>query len=185
MKLKPILVGIFLSLLVFPLIKSDPMKLETVYSMFAEIYKEDTGVLKNISVDIGLISSFPSYQTDYSVKILDPKDKILFDRNIDVSFDVFLEPLKVIEMDKTLIHLRLPYSERANTIRFYHDDKIILEVALSDFICDNNFICEQGENEYNCPQDCKEEKRIPLSLFVLIVVLLTFLIVVFLRYFRK
>ena len=185
MKTNQIAIGILLVLILPIIVRSEPVKLETVYSIFAEIYRDDYGMLKVITSDPGIISTFPVLPQEYSVKVLGPRNQILFDKDIDVSFDVFLEPLKVIRLNSTVMHVRVPYFENAMRVKIYHLSKVILDVDLSEEICNNNFICESGENKYNCPNDCEVKKRFPWILYLIIVFLLVGLIFLLLKFLRK
>ncbi|NCN38970.1 MAG: hypothetical protein GW914_01145 [Candidatus Aenigmarchaeota archaeon] len=185
METKQIAIG-FLLLLVMPVFaRAEPVKLETVYSMFAEIYKNDYSVLKNITSGAGTISTFPVDPKEYSIKVLGPRNEILFSRDIEPSFEVFLEPLEVIELNSTIIHTRVPYFDNAVRIKIYHLGKAILDVDLSKEICDNNFMCGDGENSYNCPSDCGTKKGFPWVMYIIIVLLLFALIILFLKFLRK
>ena len=185
MKIKQIAIGILVMLILPSIVRAEPIKLEVVYSIFAEIYRDDYGVLKEITSDMGMISTFPTLPKEYSVKVLDPKNQVLFDEDIEVSFDIFLEPLKVVRLNNTLVHVRVPYFENAMKIRIYHLNEVILDIDLSEEICNSNYICEYGENEYNCPNDCGAEKKFPWMLYLIIVILLLGLVFFFLRSFRK
>lgn len=185
MKIKQIAIGILVMLILPSIVRAEPIKLEVVYSIFAEIYRDDYGVLKEITSDMGMISTFPTLPKEYSVKVLDPKNQVLFDEDIEVSFDIFLEPLKVVRLNNTLVHVRVPYFENAMRVKIYHLSKVILDVDLSEEICNNNFICESGENKYNCPNDCEVKKRFPWILYLIIVFLLVGLIFLLLKFLRK
>ena len=162
----------FICLVLIPSIFAK-VELQTVYSLQVEIFRNDEVVLKDISSENGFVSSFPTTSRDYSIKVLGKNDKVLFDRDIEVSFVLNLEPIKTIQLKSSVVHLRVPYFENAERIKIFHNSKEIFSIDLSEEVCNNNLICEVGENENNCPGDCSVKKEFPISLFILFVVILT------------
>ncbi len=159
--------------------------LQTVYSLQVEIFKDDIVTLMDLTAGSGTISTFPTTKKDYSIKVLDPGNKVLFDKDIEVSFILLLEPMKTVPLNSTIIHVRVPYFSNAKKVSIYHFNKEIFSVDISEEICNNNFICELGENKYNCPNDCDVKKEFSWFLFILIVFLLTIAVIFFLRKFNK
>jgi len=159
--------------------------LQTVYSLQVEIFKNDSVTLMDLTAGSGTISTFSTTKKDYSIKVLDSRNKVLFERDIEVSFILFLETIKTVPLNSTIIHVRVPYFSNAKKISIYHFNKEIFSVDLSEEICNNNFICELGENKYNCPEDCDVKKEFSWFLFILIVFLLTTVIIFFLKKFKK
>ena len=170
-------------LLLLPLVLSK-IELQTVYSLQMEIFRDDTATLKNILADTGTISTFPTQKTVYSIKVFGG-NQVLFDKNIGVSFLLTLEPLKTIQLNSTLIHIRVPYFKNADRIAVYHQNKEILNIDLSKEICNNNSFCEIGENKYNCPEDCKGIQSLSFLLILLMIILISIIIYFLLKKLRK
>ena len=158
--------------------------LQTVYSLQVEIFKNDNVVLQSLTAGNGTISTFPTTKRDYSIKVLNSGNKVLFEKDIEVSFILLLETMKTVPLNSAIIHVRVPYFSNAKKISIYHFNKEIFSVDLSEEVCNNNFICESGENKYNCPEDCNVKKEFSWFLFILIVFLLT-IIISFLKKFKK
>ena len=177
--MKKILIGLVCLILV-PCILSK-IELQKIYNLQMEIFKDDSVILQDFNLDEGTISTFPQIPKDYSIKILEKKGNVLFKKDIEVSFILNLEPIKSIQLNSTIIHLRLPYFENAEKITINHGNKEIFSIDVSEKICNNNSLCELEENKYNCPGDCLKEKQISWVLFGLIVAILTMGIVFLLK----
>jgi len=149
---KIIITAVFFVLL-FPSIFSK-IEPELVYSIKAEIFKNDTVIPMGIGAGVGTITPFPTSKKDYSIKVFGPNNRVIFDKDIDVSFIIYLEPDINIPTNSSIIHVRVPYNYQAKRIRIYHLDKIILDIDLSKELCDRDSICDEGENKYNCQDDC-------------------------------
>ncbi len=52
----------------------------------------------------------------------------------------------------------LPYSEKAETVKIYKDDKELMSVDLKQ-ICNSNKQCDQYENYLSCSQDCQSGSK--------------------------
>jgi len=182
--MKKTIIIVLICLLLVPEIFSN-VNLQSVYSLQVEIFKDDSVVLQNLSAGNGTISTFPTTKKYYSIKVLGPMNKVLFDKDIEVSFILLLEPLKVVQLNSTIIHVRVPYFNNAKKISIYHLNKEIFSIDLSEEICNNNSICELGENKYNCSNDFNTKKEISWVLFLLVTFLFTTLIILFLKKFKK
>lgn len=190
---------------------------KTVFSIKMEIFKNDTVNIKEISVIEGVESVFPTIDTGYYVKIISITGEELFKNNLGVSFTTIFEP-PIEDLDgrrkSMLIHIRLPYFDDAKRILIYHFDKKIKDIDLFNEICNKNGKCELGENELNCPIDCKiykpicgnkiceagenynncpsdcrkvekAKKEFPLTYIIIFIILITILIILVLRKISK
>jgi len=127
---------------------------QIIYSLSMIVCKNDTVVLKNITAINGIPGEFSDQETNYNIKVLSQQDLELFSDNIWVSFFLSLDPIGVIETNTTFVYVNVPYFQTAKTISIYHLDKKILNIDLNEELCNKNNICDLGENEYNCPEDC-------------------------------
>jgi len=128
--------------------------LQTVYQIRAIISRDDSTQLNEITAFNSTLSAFPTSDTGYSIKVVSNDGRNLFDEFLGVSFTVSLDPVGVIHLNQTTITTKVPYHSNAKSIGIYHSDKKILDIDLSKDFCNNNSICDLGENIYNCPKDC-------------------------------
>jgi hypothetical protein len=138
----------------------NPVKASTL-SLTIEFYKNDTAILKDYYFTTENFATFLPYQAtgDYSVKIFDKNNSLLFSEKFNVLFliqiygdnDIISE-----EINSTVSNLRLYLPPKSFFIKFYRNEKEILSLTLSDFVCKKNNICEKemGEDEYLCPSEC-------------------------------
>ncbi|MEM5792914.1 MAG: hypothetical protein QXY45_00955 [Candidatus Aenigmatarchaeota archaeon] len=170
------LILILIILILHPAIAK--IELQNVYSIYVEVFRNDSVNPISVGTVRGTISHFSSQQKDYSVKVLGPRDKILFERYLEIPFVIYLEPEGSLNLESNLIQLRVPYSEEATRIRLYHLGKIILDIDLSQ-LCNKNSVCDIGENKYNCPEDCYK-REFSWGVYILLIAALI-LVLVFLK----
>lgn len=159
----PLLIFLFIIISV----KTQEIREEKIYSLLLTIFKNDTVILENISVEMGVLSHFPTTKTGYYVKIISYTNETLFESNLGISFKIHYQifpgekipNIEIEELEKILVSLRLPYFENADRIEIYHDDKLIFTFK----ICNFNNICElsKGENIMNCMEDCFKTTKTP------------------------
>jgi len=131
--------------------------LQTVYQIKTVIFKDDNTQLTEIDVMNSTISVFPSSDTGYSIKVFSNDGKVLFKEFLGVSFNLNLEPMGTIHLNKTTITIKVPFYTNVKSIAIYHSSKKILDIDLSEHFCNKNSICDLGENQYICPEDCITE----------------------------
>jgi hypothetical protein len=125
----------------------------TVYSLDMEIFKDDRVILQSITASNGTTSYFPTSNTGYSIRTLSSDGRELFSANLGVSFTIIFDN-KVSTRDSTSINVRVPFSTITKYISIYKGDREISRIDLSKSLCNNNSICEAGENPVNCQHDC-------------------------------
>jgi len=156
----------------------EKIELENVYSFSARIFKNDNVVLLSaVTADVGTVSDFPLSETGYKIKIISHDNKNLFNANLGVSF--FLTQ-NAPELNSTVVSPRVPVYPTAKYIAIYHGNKNIFEIDLSRQLCNNNSICNLGENQYNCPEDCKVAvKEFPWAYAAIVAACVAVLLIIF------
>lgn len=121
---------------------------EVLFLMFT-VYKNDTLSVSDLRVTDAPIL-LPKDKGDYNIEITNTEDKIIFSSRIEVQFIILTDP--PTETDESLILLKIPWNESMTEIKFYHLGNLISIIEL----CNKNGQCEssKGENFINCPQDC-------------------------------
>jgi len=159
--------------------------LQTVYQIQMTVFRDDKAKLNEISAFNSTVSAFPSSDTGYSIKILSHTGRTLFNEHLGISFILIVDPVGVIERNETTITVKVPYFSQAKSIAIYHSEKKILDIDLSKDLCNRNSICDIGENEANCPEDCKKAVSTGSSLYLYILVIASvFLVILILNYIR-
>jgi hypothetical protein len=146
------------------------------------ITRNDEVKLLKLEFGTGKISDF-AYQSDYTIKIISIDGKTLFEKPISIVFTAEALPYEnetehVIELNETSKFLRLPFYPTARYIAIYHSGKELFSADLKYYICNKNSVCDLGENEYNCPEDCKIETRgdflwLYISMSIICIIVLT------------
>lgn len=169
---------LILTFLLIPAILAEDIK---VYSINAELFKNDTVKINHIKVIAGKVSDYPYLSTGYKIKI-HSSSKVLWEANLPVKFYIDLEDFGKINLEKSIISSNLPYFFDAKTIAIYHKDKQIMIAELKDYICNKNNVCDFGENEINCGSDCGSTKLFYIF-FIFAILFFTILIYILLKKF--
>jgi len=142
-----------------------------------DVYKNDTVILKDLDLSFGSPSKTSRPEGDYSLKILDKKGNILYQKNIQLSFYVLTDP--PMETDHVIIYRKIEYEPSMRKIELSKRGTIIFEKKIN--FCNNNNICEPsiGENEDNCAIDCKKESILKELPWKNLIVGLFFLFILF------
>jgi hypothetical protein len=137
-----------------------PAKASTL-SLTIEFYKNDTAIVKDYYFTTENFATFLPYQAtgDYSVKIFDKNNSLLFSEKFNVLFLIQIYGESGImneEINSTVSNLRLYLPPKSFFIKFYRGEREMLSLNLPDFVCNKNDICEKerGEDEYLCPSEC-------------------------------
>jgi hypothetical protein len=148
------------------------------------IHKNDTVEMKNMEIIYAQIGEFSEQDLDYNIKLISNQNDVLFEDHLRVSFFMSLDPIGTITTNSTFIHVNVPYFENCEYISVFHLEREILNIELSEHLCDKDGICELGETEENCPKDCQEvkgKKGFPLFLLILLVLVISISIIIILK----
>jgi len=154
MKSKKVFTAYIFLISFFIIILSQTAHSETVLSLDLTIYKNDTAYLNNIKLLEGRATPYIS-SGDYSLKITDNSENILFEHAINLVFALLSDP--PIERDYADLSLRIPFNNNMK--------KIILEKNGTDIfsslinLCNNNNFCDPNEDYLSCPSDCPLDKK--------------------------
>ena len=160
---------------------------ERIISLMLTIFKNDTAILNQISLESGTLSHFPTIDTGYYIEILSAKNEVLWKRNLGVTFtvDVIIlpeEPESIEEVptetESVSLHVRIPFLETGKEVIVRHEEKPLLRIDLSEHFCVENGVCEReiGETPTICPRDCLKKgigkERIMVKILYLILILM-------------
>lgn len=153
------------------------------------IYQIDMTIYKNDNVNLNEIRALPGTtslrisHSDYVLKILDERSKVIDTFHLPVSFTIPTSP--PIKTNEAVISIALPCYDSWKSLEIYHREKLIFREK-NIKLCNLNGVCDRGENYRNCYLDCPlstkltEEKEfenyLPYLLALFIIIPLTFLI---------
>jgi len=142
-----------------------------VFYLNLEIFKNNSVALKDIKVISGSESDFPTIETNYKIRVYSFENKILWERNLPANFYVNIESAGNIQMEKAIINVKIPYFDNAKTMSILYKGKEIYSADISKYICNNDNVCNFGENQLNCPKDCGRGFKFTAILFLFILIL--------------
>lgn len=164
-----------------------------------DIYRNDTVVLRNLTVTNGETNIETEEPGDYRIILLSEDGKALFEVNFTLKFYAYEEGFdeegnmigRRVEFGHVSPLMRLPYYGSTNDtetakpelVHVYHNDSLIFESNLppkgsslplttteSRSECGNG-VCEQDETVENCYQDCQQDFLVYIAVLLLVVVL--------------
>jgi len=155
-----------------------------VFFLDFTITRNDEIKILRLEFGAGKVSDFVT-QSDYTIKIISNDKKTLFTKPVSIVFVAEALPYEnetehEVILNESSKYLRLPFYTTAKYIEIYHSDKKIASIDLSKHLCNKNGICDPGESEYICPEDCKTETgEFPWGYVVISVVCVAILIGIF------
>jgi hypothetical protein len=166
-----LLIGIVL----IPSINASETYMGFSYLLYADFYDNGTAILRNLSAINDYPSYFPSIEKDYKIEVYDYSSSLIFDGNLDVSFEseILYEPASgnnnsteippTARLEMSSVSTRVPGFENATKIVVARNGETILDIDLHEYLCNQNGICELGESKYNCAEDCGSAKAAVVS----------------------
>lgn len=117
------------------------------------IDKDDKITINRIEAGSGDILIRESSSDEYRIEIRDKFNTLIRSINVSVIFYVF----GIGEVNESSVYFRIPMKNNYRFLDFIHDNKIIFEADLSEYICNRNDVCEPeiGESKELCFEDCK------------------------------
>lgn len=171
------IIWLILILIIFTITPKGDNSEEKSLLCYLEIYKNNSVNLKKISLVDAKPTFIPNISGDYSFQITSIDDNIIYEKSFDITFQAYSGE-ELIDLEKTIIFLRLPFFYSAKEIRLIYKDAVIYTIDIAKEICKSdekdglcfnfclnkvldpdcvvcgNLMCETGENYKNCPQDC-------------------------------
>ncbi len=171
-------------------------EIQKIFALNIIVYRNDTILLKNFGIEEGKISTFSSRSVGYSIKIFSFDDKVIFEKPLTISFiasPISETGLDQIQLKERNIYLKLPFSQHAKKIQITHNNAVIFELNVKDYLCNRDSSCSDYEDEINCPEDCLKSSEKPIRpqsntsivLFVVSFILIIIIIIVVVSYKRS
>lgn len=132
-------------------------EIEKIFVFYTVVYKDDRVEFVDFNATKGIPDTFYEYPSDYNLKIISVKNEILFQTPLQISFIAYPQiedQPGVVELNEVTLYLRLPYFPDADRIELYHNNILIFDFDVKEYICQRDGICSEYENYLNCPLDC-------------------------------
>jgi len=153
-------------LLILTIASLYPVEASTI-ELTIEFFRNDSALVKDWYFTTENFATFLPLQGsgDYEVKIFDKNFNPLFSEKFNVLFILQInrynetsQSIEIVteELNSTTVSMRLYLPPKSFYVKFYKKEKEILSLNLSEIVCNNNKICEEGrgESEYLCPNEC-------------------------------
>jgi hypothetical protein len=145
---------IALMLLFLPLLTETAFAYEKIYDMQFLLWKTGEINLNYAKILDGYKSIPADYSPNYYLKIYSKNNEV-YSLPFFVSFRIMSTPPLDAEINNTLVELKAPFFDNADTIKIFRSDTEIFSFDISNF-CNKDKICGEYENEISCPQDCSQ-----------------------------
>lgn len=137
---------------------------EKIITIDFQIFKNQT--ITNFSAEVGKGKVTPiNKEGNYLIELRDKEGNSLYRNKLQIRFLIlkFYGPPE--KLNKSRIHLRIPYLEKTKEFRIYHKSQLLEKFDLANFICNENLICEsnRGESNYLCPDECRKGEILPFK----------------------
>ena len=148
------------AILLFLLVFSQIALAERIFFLELTISTNDDVKINDFRITTGE-PSLPFSSQNYTLKLFDVMDKLLFDINLPVSFTYHAETPEgsvIFEREEVTVIIKPPFFADAGRMEIYRGEKLILRFDINEYICNGNTICEGDENNLNCPSDCSSRR---------------------------
>jgi hypothetical protein len=128
-------------------------------------------VLKEFRIENGKLTTFSNVKQDYTIKIIAFNSSVLYEKQFDISFIIVPSSNndeQVIQLEKKFVFLRLPFDPHAEKIQMYHNNTLIFDLNVKNYLCNRDNICSWVEDEVNCPEDCGQTGLVYVIILLLI-----------------
>ncbi len=127
-----------------------------VLELMFSIDKNDVVMFNNVKILKSNPYIINSTSGDYKLILLDYNKKEILSINLFINF--YIPDLG--EVDECSVLLKLRWNNRTKYVNILHNNSVIKEIDLSDYLCNENGKCEpeNGESAMLCPKECEKPK---------------------------